>query len=157
LRDACGRCGLPGYLSFVPGVVMAINPAFFEIDLPLAPPANNLYAVYRGRKILSEEGREYKSKVEKILSNGFTYQLIPPKTNLCFAAIFYIPKGSFYRRDLDGCLKCTIDSIFQAFKAMGGQANDNRITEILASKRLAEPEDLKGFCSVTLSLADEGI
>jgi Holliday junction resolvase RusA-like endonuclease len=136
---------------------MSVNPAFFEVDLPLAPPANNLYAVYRGRKILSEEGREYKSKVDKILSNGFTYQLIPPKTNLCFTAIFFIPKGSYYRRDLDGCLKCTIDSIFQAFKAMGGQANDNRITEIHTSKKLAEPEDLTGFCMVSLSLSNEEI
>jgi Holliday junction resolvase RusA-like endonuclease len=137
--------------------MLAANPPFLEIDLPLAPPVNHLHAVVRGRKILSLEGREYKRQVAEILSNGFTYQFIPAKTNLCFQAIFFIPKSSFYRRDLDGGLKMTIDSIFAAFKEMGGQANDNRITELTAMKKLAEPDDLQGFCMVTLSLASEGV
>jgi crossover junction endodeoxyribonuclease RusA len=107
-----------------------LNPPLLELDLPLAPGVNHLYAVVRGRKILSAEGRIYKARVKQILTNGFTHEFLPPKTNLCFAAIFYIPKSSLYRRDLDGILKATIDSIFGGFKELGGDVNDNRITEI---------------------------
>lgn len=135
-----------------------LNPPLLEIDLPLAPPTNNLYSVVRGRKILSAAGRAYKREVGRILSNGFTWELIPPKTNLCFEAVFFIPKSSFYRRDLDGCLKCTIDAIFQGFKEMGAvEVNDNRITELSVSKKRAEPDDLEGFCAVQISIANEGI
>lgn len=134
-----------------------LNPPILEIDLPLAPATNNLYFIRRGRKVLSEVGREYKREVGRIISNGFTYQMIPPRTNLCFEAVFFIPVSSFYKRDLDNCLKCTIDAIFQGFKAMGGAANDNRITEIRTFKKMAEPGDLEGFCTIEISLASEAI
>jgi Holliday junction resolvase RusA-like endonuclease len=134
-----------------------LNPPILEIDLPLAPGVNHLFAVVRGRKILSEEGRKYKAEVSRILSSGFTYQMIPPKTNLCFEAVFFIPASSFYKRDLDGFLKCTIDAIFQGFKEMGGTANDNRVTEINVAKKRAEVGDLEGFCMVSISIANEAI
>jgi hypothetical protein len=121
-----------------------LNPPIIELDLPLAPATNNLYFIRRGRKVLSDAGREYKAQVARILSNGFTHEFIPPKTNLCFAATF-------------NCLKCTIDSIFQGFKAMGGDVNDNRITEIHTVKKLALKEDLTGCCTVEISLANEAI
>jgi Holliday junction resolvase RusA-like endonuclease len=137
--------------------VANLNPPIIELDLPLAPATNNLYFIRRGRKVLSDAGREYKAAVARILNSGFTHEFIPPKTNLCFAATFYIPKSVFYRRDLDNCLKCTIDSIFQGFKAMGGDVNDNRITEIHTVKKLALKEDLTGCCTVEISLANEAI
>lgn len=134
-----------------------LNPPIIEIDLPLAPATNNLYFIRRGRKVLSEAGRNYKAEVNRILSNGFTHELIPPRTNLCFEAVFFIPKAVFYKRDLDNCLKCTIDAIFQSFKVMGGEVNDNRITQIVCSKKRAEPGDLEGFCMVEISIASEGV
>jgi Holliday junction resolvase RusA-like endonuclease len=134
-----------------------LNPPIIELDLPLAPATNNLYFIRRGRKVLTDTGREYKAAVARILSSGFTHEFIPPKTNLCFAAVFYIPKSVFYRRDLDNCLKCTIDSIFQGFKAMGGDVNDNRITEISVKKKLAHVEDVEGSCVVEISIANEAV
>jgi Holliday junction resolvase RusA-like endonuclease len=134
-----------------------INPPILELDLPLAPSINNLYATIRGRRVLSEEGESYKNRVAWILRRGFTHELIPPKTNLHFAATFYIPQSIFYKRDLDNCLKCTIDSIFQFFKEMGSSVNDNRITEINVCKKVADKEDVEGSCNIEISIAGEAI
>jgi len=37
-----------------------------ELSLPYPPTTNQLYATYRGRRILSKKGREYKAEVEGI-------------------------------------------------------------------------------------------
>jgi crossover junction endodeoxyribonuclease RusA len=75
------------------------------IELPFPPSVNSMYATFKGRRILSREGREYKRRVGMI----FSCHRVPPAVGEVKLTVhFYRPTR---RGDLDNRLKVLQDSL----------------------------------------------
>lgn len=76
-----------------------------EITLPYPPSVNHYYAVVRGRKILSAEGRRYKQSAASI---AMALGIRPLSGNVSIRMDLYRPRKS---GDLDNAMKSLFDSL----------------------------------------------
>ena len=106
------------------------------VTLPLPPGVNNLYVSVNNRRVLSPEGKAFKSQVKDTLDRmRFEGQLADGALSALRAGYlslfidFYF--ASPMRRDLDGGLKITQDGLCEALGI-----NDNRVVDIHLVKRV---------------------
>ncbi|MDR4463945.1 MAG: RusA family crossover junction endodeoxyribonuclease [Nitrospira sp.] len=99
------------------------------ITLPIPPSINHQYATVNGRRVLSSAGRAYKTQVGHhvwlaLVQSPFKVTLLDQLLSepLVISINFFF--ASSLRRDLDGGLKITQDSVCE-----GLGINDNRIVE----------------------------
>lgn len=106
------------------------------MTLPLPPGVNNLYVSVNNRRVLSPEGKAFKSQVkdtldrmrfEGRLADGALSALRAGYLSLFIDFYFASPM----RRDLDGGLKITQDGLCEALGI-----NDNRVVDIHLVKRV---------------------
>tara|TARA_R110000868_G_scaffold127228_1_gene334713 strand:- start:18 stop:362 length:345 start_codon:yes stop_codon:yes gene_type:complete len=75
-----------------------------EVNLPWPPSVNRYYRTFRGRIIISKEGRDYRKQVQA-----------PNKTEANFAGPVIVEIEAFRpdnrRRDLDNVLKAALDAL----------------------------------------------
>ena len=104
--------------------------------LPLPPSINQQYATVNGRRVLSRDSRKYKKEVRKsirrmraegAISDALVAALREGHVALFIDFYFETP----HRRDLDGGLKVTQDSICEALGV-----NDNRVVDVHLIKRI---------------------
>jgi crossover junction endodeoxyribonuclease RusA len=76
-----------------------------KLTLPYPPGKNHLHTCLRNRKVLSREGRDYMSSVEKIAA---TQRVKPLEGPLAITVNLYRPQKS---GDLDGRLPALLDSL----------------------------------------------
>ena len=107
-----------------------------DLVLPLPPSINHQYATVNGRRILSRDGRVFKSLVAEEVEfwqdrAGVSNQTMAQfgRYDLSLEITFYFV--TFRRRDLDGGLKIAQDALCEALGV-----NDNRIAEIHLYKRV---------------------
>lgn len=94
----------------------------YRLTLPWPPGNNNLFSVFRGRKIKSKKGREYTSAVtQQITEANQQFQLAG---RLKVKILAYPPTRA--RRDLDNLFKAPLDSLTQA----GVIADDSLIDDV---------------------------
>jgi crossover junction endodeoxyribonuclease RusA len=105
-----------------------------SLVLPLPPSINHHYATVQGRRVLSSEGRRFKTLVgQEVLCalakrrTGPPSHAIPASVPLGLDLHFYFV--SEIRRDIDGGLKITQDAVCEALGI-----NDNRIVEVTLRK-----------------------
>jgi crossover junction endodeoxyribonuclease RusA len=107
-----------------------------KVSLPLPPGVNNLYVSVNGRRVLSGEGKRFKSVVAERLDAMRHDGEISPSALADFRSCYLSLFIDFYfatpmRRDLDGGLKITQDAICEALGV-----NDNRVVDIHLTKRV---------------------
>lgn len=90
-----------------------------RIILPYPPSVNALYATYKGRRILSKEGRRFKKDVGLIVGDT-----TPTANDVVLTVEIYRPRRT---SDLDNRLKGLIDSLTGLF-----YIDDKQIVEIHA-------------------------
>lgn len=94
-----------------------------KLTLPYPPSVNSLYATFRGRRIVSAKGREYKRAVHAIC---FSEKVKPFGGNVSVVLRAYRPRKI---GDIDNVQKAVFDSV------KGSCFNDDRqIVEILAQR-----------------------
>jgi crossover junction endodeoxyribonuclease RusA len=90
-----------------------------KITLPFPPSVNTLYATYKGRRILSKEGRQFKKTVELLVG-----KTTPTTNEVAVTVEIYRPRRT---SDLDNRLKGLLDSMTGLF-----YVDDKQIVEIHA-------------------------
>lgn len=125
--------------AFIPNGSAVRAPALqptglLSLVLPLPPSINHHYATVQGRRVLSSEGRRFKTLVgQEVLCalakrrTGPPSHAIPASAPLGLDLHFYFV--SEIRRDIDGGLKITQDAVCEALGI-----NDNRIVEVTLRK-----------------------
>src|SRR5436305_4499293 len=113
-----------------------IPPGGLALTLPLPPGVNNLYVTVNNRRVLSHEGREFKSATKSRLdemrfSGTMPDQLLTALKNNYLSLFIDFYFATPMRRDLDGGLKITQDAICEALGI-----NDNRVVDIHLVKRI---------------------
>ena len=105
-----------------------------RLVLPIPPSINHHYATVNGRRVLSAEGRRFKTLVgQEVIcalakhADGRRLLAIPNNNPLALDLHFYF--ASELRRDIDGGLKITQDAVCEALGI-----NDNRIVEVTLRK-----------------------
>lgn len=99
------------------------------IELPIPPSINKYYATYKGRRLISKEGRNYKLRVARI-------PLI--KIDGRLSVHIKIMAKDKRRRDLDNILKCLLDSLMGA-----GLYDDDSQIDVLHVTRGEKSKDHK--------------
>lgn len=110
------------------------------IELDLIPISlNRLYRQFRGRTIISKEGREFKKTVGALISgfdtssiNGMFTESEGLEVEINFHSNkFYTKSGNIRKRylDVDNLLKATLDTIFAEIKL-----DDSLITRLVVTK-----------------------
>jgi Holliday junction resolvase RusA-like endonuclease len=110
------------------------------IELDLIPISlNKLYRQFRGRTIISKEGREFKSLVSFLVKGIDPSSLLGDFTDVKGLSVsidfysnrFYIKNGQIRKRylDCDNLLKCVLDVVF---KEIG--LDDSLITKLTVTK-----------------------
>lgn len=94
-----------------------------ELVLPYPPSVNHYWRMWRGRMVISAEGRRYRGQVEHAMRG--TQQLEGP---LCIAITLFPPDRR--RRDCDNTLKALFDAIGQG----GGYHDDSQIVWLITIK-----------------------
>ena len=92
-----------------------------QLTLPWPPSVNRYYRQYKGRAIISKEGREYRNTVVR------TAWVTPYKTMtglLSVSLVLYPPDRR--RRNIDNILKALLDSMCKA----GIYADDSQIKQL---------------------------
>jgi crossover junction endodeoxyribonuclease RusA len=112
------------------------QPAGLMVVLPLPPGVNNLYVSVNGRRVLSQEGKRFKSDVRSSLDDMRASGQLTPEVIDALRAGYLSLFIDFYfstplKRDLDGGLKITQDAICAALGI-----NDNRVVDIHIVKRI---------------------
>ena len=110
----------------------ADNVAFYSVLLPMPPSVNHLYATVRGRRVLSKEGRNYKSAIGLSISVDMSRKrlTIPSKTaQIGIAALFTFDNNR--RTDLDNRLKALLDCLTGLV-----YPDDSQVAAILTTKRI---------------------
>ena len=107
-----------------------------RFKLPLPPGINQQYATVNGRRVLSKASRAYKQDVGKTIRRLRAEGVIPDQLvahlrdgHVALFIDFYFETP--HRRDLDGGLKITQDSICNAL-----DINDNRVVDLHLVKRI---------------------
>ncbi len=133
---------LPATAALIPNGSAVRAPALqptglLSLVLPLPPSINHHYATVQGRRVLSSEGRRFKTLVgQEVLcalakrKTGPPSKVIPAGAPLGLDLHFYFI--SEIRRDIDGGLKITQDAVCEALGI-----NDNRIIEVTLRKEKA--------------------
>ena len=80
------------------------------IQLPYPPSINRMYRTWRGRMLLSKEGREYYAFAVPIAATQFNGD--PYKREVYVIIHMHLPDNR--RRDTDNILKCTFDTLKRA-------------------------------------------
>jgi crossover junction endodeoxyribonuclease RusA len=113
-----------------------VTPESFSLTLPVPPSVNHQYTTVNGRRLLSAQGRSYKTLVsQQVLlaltscsqRNIFLRRL--QEGDLALSITFFFT--SRLRRDVDGGLKIAQDALCE-----GLGINDNRIVETHLYKNL---------------------
>lgn len=91
------------------------------LTLPYPPSVNSMYATFRGRRILSREGRAFKKQVATIAGN-----ITPVSDPFAVDVKIYRPRKS---GDLDNTLKALLDSLTGVV-----WVDDSQIVEIHATR-----------------------
>jgi crossover junction endodeoxyribonuclease RusA len=104
--------------------------------LPLPPGVNNLYLSVNGRRVLSQEGKRFKSEVsarldEMLASGRLTAETVDALRSGYLSLFIDFYFSTPLKRDLDGGLKITQDAICEALGI-----NDNRVVDIHIVKRI---------------------
>jgi crossover junction endodeoxyribonuclease RusA len=94
------------------------------LTLPYPPATNHLYATFRGRRILSREGRAYKADVVAEVAKSQRPTLLG---EVAVTVRIYRPRRS---GDLDGRLKALLDGLTGA----GVWRDDSQVVEIHATR-----------------------
>ncbi len=102
-----------------------------SFELPLPPGVNNQYSTVNGRRVLSAEARRWKKQAHLELAGIFAPAFCE-RARTGFLALFI----DFYfetplRRDLDGGLKITQDTICEVLGV-----DDRRVVDIHLVKRI---------------------
>ena len=96
-----------------------------EVELPFPPSVNHYWRMWRGRMVISEEGRAYQKTVATLLrARG-----VKPMTGKLAVAIEVFPPD-LRRRDLDNLLK----AIGDALQRGGAFPDDSQIVWLLIEK-----------------------
>lgn len=85
--------------------------ADYEFELPMPPSVNSYWATFRGRRIISKKGREYKDTVLHCLSEiGLVKEEVSEKVKVS------IDLHHFQNRkyDIDNYCKCLFDALSNA-------------------------------------------
>lgn len=92
---------------------------------------NSYYRKFRNRLIICKEGREYKSKIQKVIEDG-EYKKIIGKVSLDLAFEFKDKR----KRDLDNLHKCFIDAIKNILIE-----DDDMIYDIHMTKKIGQKDE----------------
>lgn len=103
-----------------------------QVTLPLPPGVNNQYATVNGRRVLTAVARKWKKEAATILNR----LELPPHFRAALQTGYLALFIDFYfetplRRDLDGGLKITQDTICEALGV-----DDRRVVDIHLVKRI---------------------
>ena len=120
----------------LPQATAPADPESLSLTLPVPPSINHQYATVNGRRLLSSEGRSYKTQVAQLVWLCLAQSAHRPtllsrlkSESLALSIRFYFT--SALRRDVDGGLKIAQDAICE-----GLDINDNRIVETHLYKRV---------------------
>lgn len=109
----------------------AMNPDLIdlEIHLPYPPSVNRYWRTFRGRMILSAEGRIYRQRVEAIVRG----QVEPMRGRLSVHVKAWMPDKR--TRDLDNLNKAVLDALAHA----GVYADDGQIDQLAVTRMGFKP------------------
>ena len=118
-----------------------------RFELPMPPGINNQYSTVNGRRVLSPEARRWKKQARLELAGIFA-PAFRERAQAGYLALFI----DFYfetplRRDLDGGLKITQDTICEAL-----EVDDRRVVDIHLVKRI---DPLRPHIAVELEILPE--
>ena len=97
-----------------------------SLDLPWPPTTNTMYAVVRGRKILSKKGRIYKADVLQIVLQRGVNHSLSGRIKLYIDA--FPPDKR--RRDISNIIKAIEDALTNA----GVWLDDSQIDELIVTR-----------------------
>lgn len=97
-----------------------------KLTLPYPPSVNRYYRMWRGRMLISADGRAYRRRVEGIMLEA---RCEPLGGALSVEIDVYPPDRR--RRDIDNVLKALLDALEHG----GAYADDNQITRLVVHKR----------------------
>jgi crossover junction endodeoxyribonuclease RusA len=101
-----------------------------QVELPFPPSVNHYWRLWRGRIVISNEGREYRKTVARLLRD----RNVKPMTGQLAVAIAVFPPDR-RRRDLDNLLKSVNDSLQHG----GAFPDDSQIVWLLIKKATVVP------------------
>lgn len=112
-----------------------------QIELDLIPISlNKLYRQFRGRTIISKEGREFKKTISALLAGFDPHEIYGMFTDTQGLAVeinfysnrFYTKDGKIRKRylDCDNLLKATLDTVFAEIGL-----DDSYITKLTVTKQ----------------------
>lgn len=96
-----------------------------EVELPYPPSINHYWRHFRGRTLISREGRRFRSNVVAILA---AMRIQPMEGALELAAQVFPPDNR--RRDIDNVQKALLDALQHG----GAYADDSQIVRLSISK-----------------------
>ncbi len=102
----------------------------FTVELPYPPSVNHYFRVFRGRTVISRQGRAFRQTVCSILAAA---GVRPMPGRLCVSVEVYPPDHR--RRDLDNALKALLD----AMEHGGAYVDDSQIVWLLTHKAHVVP------------------
>lgn len=96
------------------------------LELPFPPALSGYFGVFRGRKILSKRGREYKKDVQRICMLERVKMFETERLEVC--VMLYPPTRR--KCDLDNYMKALLD----ALQAGGAYADDSQIDKLIITR-----------------------
>ena len=128
------RASAPAFIAGRPTAPPDQPDGVLRLVLPIPPSINHHYATVNGRRVLSAEGRRFKTLVGREVicalakrKAGRRFLAVQNNSPLALDLRFYF--ASELRRDIDGGLKITQDAVCEALGI-----NDNRIVEVTLRK-----------------------
>lgn len=113
--------------------------------LPMPPSVNAMYRVFRGRSIISREGRDYRARVIALLKA----QQAPLVACRCAVDIWVYPPDR-RRRDLDNVCKGLLDGLVH-----GGALADDGLIDKLTLTRMGRKPGGEVWVKITELVTDE--
>lgn len=110
------------------------------ITLPWPPSVNSYWRTFRGRMIISKEGREYRQAVSKLIQGSWRYT-----KSVKVVITAYRPDNR--KRDLDNLLKASLDSLTYA----GVWEDDSQIVDL----RIVWGDIVAGMLKVEIESVDD--
>jgi len=99
----------------------------YELSLPFPPSQNTMWATYKGRRIMSKKGREYRVKATGIMESlGLAGELL--EGQLSVSMTLHPPTMRKY--DIDNFCK----ALFDALTHCGFWEDDSQIVRLLIEK-----------------------